>query len=86
MLKSSMLQLAIHPLRQAYRDLLIRPKGNIACLDFLRTFAVMLIFSGHAMKDLHAPAYIFRIPLIYFDWTGVDLFFVLSGFLIGKQL
>ena len=43
--------------------------GRIPQLDGLRAVAILLVFSNHA---LHVPL----------TWVGVDIFFVLSGFLI----
>jgi peptidoglycan/LPS O-acetylase OafA/YrhL len=44
-------------------------QGRIPQLDGLRTVAILLVFVNHA---LHTPL----------TWVGVDIFFVLSGFLI----
>ncbi len=67
-------------------DLAHRAKGNIASLDALRSLAILLVFSGHYAGEFHARPGVFHFPFFYFGWTGVDLFFVLSGFLIGSQL
>jgi len=63
------------------------PQGRIPELDGLRGIAILLVLVGHY----------FSVPGIGFagllngywfrlGWTGVDLFFVLSGFLIGGIL
>ncbi len=54
-------------------------------LDHLRALAITLVFFFHYQLS------IFRHPewipaFAKFGWTGVDLFFVLSGFLISSQL
>jgi peptidoglycan/LPS O-acetylase OafA/YrhL len=50
-------------------------------LDFLRSCAILLVIAGHSANS---PRWLS--PFAYYGWTGVDLFFVLSGVLIGTQL
>ena len=52
-------------------------------LDCFRALAIMLVFTGHTINSLGSPEIL--APL-QFGGTGVDLFFVLSGWLIGNQL
>lgn len=52
-------------------------------LDHLRAFAITFVFLFHYNVFSH-PQWISTISS--FGWTGVDLFFVLSGFLIAGQL
>jgi peptidoglycan/LPS O-acetylase OafA/YrhL len=52
----------------------------------LRTAAILLVFTGHFVGEFHARPAIRNFPLFRWGWTGVDLFFVLSGLLIGSQL
>lgn len=52
-------------------------------LDTLRVLAIVGVVGRH-YPHTGAPAW-FAEPT-RFGWTGVDLFFVLSGFLIGRQL
>lgn len=52
-------------------------------LDHLRTLAIVLVLLFHYRAFKH-PEWIDTIGK--FGWTGVDLFFVLSGFLISGQL
>lgn len=52
-------------------------------LDTLRALAISLVFLFHYTFFNH-PAWMD--PVFRFGWIGVDLFFVLSGFLISNQL
>jgi peptidoglycan/LPS O-acetylase OafA/YrhL len=57
--------------------------GPLVGLVHLRALAITLVFLYHYRMFAH-PAWIDRVGA--FGWTGVDLFFVLSGFLISRQL
>src|SRR5882757_8548587 len=63
----------------------INSTGNnkLAGLDHLRTVAISLVFLYHYRIFQH-PEWIEHAGS--FGWTGVDLFFVLSGYLIAGQL
>lgn len=54
---------------------------RIVGLDLLRAVAIssVVLFHYHLTKSL-------PLPFIRFGWIGVELFFVLSGYLIGGQL
>ena len=58
------------------------PAARLPGLDLLRALAIGWIMLYHL--ESHGPR--FPGPLIGFGWIGVDLFFVLSGYLIGWQL
>lgn len=53
-------------------------------LDHLRTLAILSVFFYHYGRLFVAPKWVAE--WTGFGWTGVDLFFVLSGFLIGSQV
>ena len=53
-------------------------------LDHLRALAISLVFLYHYTIFQH-PDWMNN-SFIHFGWCGVDLFFVLSGFLISNQL
>jgi peptidoglycan/LPS O-acetylase OafA/YrhL len=53
-------------------------------LDHLRALAIISVFLTHYGSLFPHPAWVERMG--QFGWTGVDLFFVLSGYLIGGQL
>lgn len=64
---------------------------RINVLDGLRAFAIIFVLLSHSSWKYHAQITLslggadFH-NLIYNGWMGVDLFFVLSGFLIASQL
>lgn len=53
-------------------------------LDHLRTLAITMVFVYHFGRMFPHPEWTEEISK--FGWTGVDLFFVLSGYLIASQL
>jgi peptidoglycan/LPS O-acetylase OafA/YrhL len=63
---------------------------RIAALDGIRGFAILLIIFWHyydvdgQFAHRTIPAYV--LSLTHLAWTGIDFFFVLSGFLIGGIL
>jgi peptidoglycan/LPS O-acetylase OafA/YrhL len=59
-------------------------KNNVSHgLDTLRALAISLVLLFHYRAFLH-PAWMDN--FFAYGWVGVDLFFVLSGFLISNQL
>jgi peptidoglycan/LPS O-acetylase OafA/YrhL len=67
---------------------LIHSATRMPELDGLRGIAILLVLVFHAAFELH-PSSKFLSQLIVvgrLGWSGVDLFFVLSGFLIGGIL
>ena len=60
------------------------PFARLAGLDTLRALAIALVLMSHYQGFVsHAPTFGFMGKI---GWAGVDLFFVLSGYLIGNQL
>jgi peptidoglycan/LPS O-acetylase OafA/YrhL len=70
-----------------------RGPGAIAELDGLRAIAILLVLARHAVRRFYEGAQPL-LPIAGWDaaapflngWVGVDLFFVLSGFLISRHL
>jgi peptidoglycan/LPS O-acetylase OafA/YrhL len=76
----------------AARELWRPPSGQLRALDGLRAAAVLLVVCSHYTTEFWpdvirtpVPSY-GQLPMFRWGWTGVDLFFVLSGLLIGRQL
>jgi peptidoglycan/LPS O-acetylase OafA/YrhL len=59
-------------------------KSKLYGLDHLRALAIVLVFVYHYGRLFASPQWVNTIGK--FGWTGVDLFFVLSGYLIASQL
>jgi peptidoglycan/LPS O-acetylase OafA/YrhL len=59
-------------------------KERMPDLDGLRAVAISLVLLKH-FATICVPAHLAR-NLVQFGWVGVDLFFVISGFLIGGIL
>lgn len=58
-------------------------ENRVLSMDFLRALAILLVLVGHTVLSFGSPDYL--TPLRY-GGTGVDLFFVLSGWLLGSLL
>jgi peptidoglycan/LPS O-acetylase OafA/YrhL len=73
-------------LSAGFKDLRTPPAGNRPGLDVLRSLAISLVLVYHISGYTPNAHRTLGSPFCHFGWTGVDLFFVLSGFLIGGQL
>ncbi len=62
---------------------MMHTSNRFAGLDHLRALAISLVFLYHYRFFNHPE---WMDGLVRFGWSGVDLFFVLSGFLISNQL
>ncbi|MEI8195594.1 MAG: acyltransferase [Phycisphaerae bacterium] len=71
-------------------DAALRPLRNprLLQLDVLRGIAILLVLGRHAVISGQKAGYFWPIAGWWqvFGWSGVDLFFVLSGFLVGGLL
>ena len=68
---------------QTPKSSLAKPQPRAPGLDLLRAVAIVWVLLYHASLFGLAPR---DNPIVAFGWMGVDLFFVLSGFLIAGQL
>ncbi|MGB1261487.1 MAG: acyltransferase family protein [Cognaticolwellia sp.] len=60
-------------------------KGKVIEIEGLRGIAILLVTMHHFWPE-SSGFYEFFSPIVHLGWIGVDLFFVLSGFLIGGIL
>src|ERR1700741_3248969 len=60
--------------------------NRIFGLDILRTLAILLVVFSHALRFAPVAPETHHLLELFMGYTGVELFFALSGFLIGGIL
>ena len=72
---------------------MVRPRSHVAELDGLRALAIILVLLRHGVNPFYTGAgSLLRVGswdvgiVLTNGWAGVDLFFVLSGYLIASHL
>ena len=61
-------------------------KTRLQGLDLLRCIAILVVLFLHSLEATHISPSSLYYQLSEYGWIGVDIFFVLSGFLIGHQV
>ena len=73
------------PIAQLEHAFLPNPQDNV-WLDFLRTLAIVLVVLRHGQRVLvMGPDATFLEIISMNGWAGVDLFFLLSGYLVSTH-
>jgi len=81
----------LHLVQRGLGELRRRPPTQVPALDAIRAAAILLVVGGHYSKEVWRigggpELAIQQLPIFTLGWAGVDLFFILSGYLIGRQL
>ena len=76
---------------ESLQELWVRPAHQVPALDAIRAVAVLAVILSHLQSFWvdhvpHPQPGMLDGLIFYYGWTGVDLFFILSGYLIGRQL
>ncbi len=67
----------------------VSPPARLPQLDFLRAIAIILVIGNHSsVCPPEINFYLNKVTSVWYrgGWAGVDLFFVLSGFLVSGLL
>ena len=59
---------------------------NIFGLDFMRTIAILMVLFGHCLLIYPPSQSLIAQVGLFCGFLGVEVFFVLSGFLVGRIL
>lgn len=63
-----------------------KEKNKVFGLDLMRVLAILLVLSAHTLWIYHDYSNLLTKAINFSGFMGVELFFVLSGFLIGRSL
>jgi peptidoglycan/LPS O-acetylase OafA/YrhL len=81
----------LHLVQRGLGELRRRPPTQVPALDAIRAAAILLVIGGHFSEEVWRigggpELAIQQLPVFTLGFAGVDLFFILSGYLIGRQL